>query len=463
MFSRPGMDITYYPDYMMSADELRDFYENVVDIEPFTTGPYTWTGYTCESLGTKCAVIDTTSPFQISVNFTLESSKGKISLEDADVLAILGSIEVKDDPKPATDDEDGWDDDTDDWNWDDEEEDPVPEEPADPLLEFWNGDWYGWWTVINCQGKYEELEGSWWDACAVIDIGSDYTGSIEIWDEDGSRDDILCDADISLSPDGTGEHGTMMSESGWFMDADLAHADWIIDPGLLDYDGMIMLDGSAEGEDSYDYAVFLRKWGERWDDVEAAEPEQLPYRYYDWYLPQIEAGRGMPDVIGEDGVEDGSIQIGGGKGGEAGAPTMSGDMTPYSRTVKDMWTEMESTITIGIPGGSWHTNDEGYDVIIVTKDGFKDDWYAPEFQIDVTDEESSTFASSFMWEDQKDIDGRTIGGIEMKGYSYTQSDRQWVAYYGKLPNGLWTTVRMVNRDADTAGEMDAMLDSISYS
>ena len=32
---------------------------------------------------------------------------------------------------------------------------------------------------------------------------------------------------------GTGEHGTMMSEGGWFTNVALEHADWIVDPGIV--------------------------------------------------------------------------------------------------------------------------------------------------------------------------------------------------------------------------------------
>ena len=31
------------------------------------------------------------------------------------------------------------------------------EEISDPLLEFWNGDWYGWWFMYGCKGSYEDL------------------------------------------------------------------------------------------------------------------------------------------------------------------------------------------------------------------------------------------------------------------------------------------------------------------
>ena len=89
-----------------------------------------------------------------------------------------------------------------------------------------------------------------------------------------------------MSEAGTGEFGTLMSEGGRFTDIDLEHADWIVDPGLLDYPDMIHISGYYEsGEDEYTYDIYLRPWGTYWDDV---TEEDLPYYYYDWYLPLIE-------------------------------------------------------------------------------------------------------------------------------------------------------------------------------
>lgn len=105
----------------------------------------------------------------------------------------------------------------------------------------------------------------------------------------------MVSASVSLSEAGTGEYGTMMSEGGWFTDIDLGHADWIVDPGLLDYEDMIHIDGYYEnGDDAFFYDIYLRPWGAYWDDMDA---EDQPYYYDDWYLPLIGAGKSMPDSI----------------------------------------------------------------------------------------------------------------------------------------------------------------------
>ena len=108
---------------------------------------------------------------------------------------------------------------------------------------------------------------------------------------------------VSLSEAGTGEYGTVMSEDGWFTNVAVEHADWIVDPGLLDYDDMICISGDYEdGDDEFHYDIYLRPWGLYWKDM---EEDAYPYRYNDWYLPLIDAGKSMPDAIGE-GVSEGN-------------------------------------------------------------------------------------------------------------------------------------------------------------
>ena len=187
----------------------------------------------------------------------------------------------------------------------------LPAPTGDALLDWWNGAWYGWWTMTGCSGAYESMAGQWWDACAVIDIGLDYTGNVTIWDEDYSRADPMSQATVTLNSAGVGEHGTVMSESGYFTNLPLEHADWIVDPAINsrfpDVENMICIEGWYEdGEDEFYYEVYLRPWGQLWDDFAADYPDDIPYYYDDWYLPLVEAGSAMPDVVGGEAVPSGS-------------------------------------------------------------------------------------------------------------------------------------------------------------
>lgn len=167
---------------------------------------------------------------------------------------------------------------------------------------WWRGDWYGWWVVENAGGNYSDLVDSYWDACARIEFLDDSNGHITIWDEDYTFDSATIEVDVSFGA-GTTENGCMMSESGYFWDAEVGHADWIVDPGastVSSIDHMIWIDGTYEdpdnGENWLDYSIYLRPWGMDWEDVRTMDTEGLPYddmmpkNYDSWYLPLISQG-----------------------------------------------------------------------------------------------------------------------------------------------------------------------------
>ncbi len=162
----------------------------------------------------------------------------------------------------------------------------------DSLLDWWNGSWYGYWIVSDCTGAYKDIEGGYWDICGLIDIG-EAGGSVTLWEEDMHRGEPLAIVDVSLSKDGTGEYGTMYSEGGWFWDSTIKHADWVVDPGLIDLEYTILIEGQYEDDEGgLEYACILRPWGQIWDDV---TEENTPDHYKDWYLPLLGEGKSMPD------------------------------------------------------------------------------------------------------------------------------------------------------------------------
>ena len=233
------------------------------------------------------------------------------------------------------------------------------EATGDALLDWWNGEWYGWWKMTDCSGSYESMENQWWDVCGVIELGADRTGTVTLWDEDYTKSDAMASAAVSLSDAGTGEHGTLTSEGGWFTDVALAHADWIVDPGLQELADIICIDGWYEnGDDAYRYEIYLRPWGLYWDDV---EEENRPYRYDDWYLPLIDAGESMPDRIGE-GAENGAAPDGDyGLSNEdaAGTATLEQMREAYAEIseLQRTYTYAMARETLGSDGIPWKDSD----------------------------------------------------------------------------------------------------------
>lgn len=93
--STPYVMISYYgPDNPM-FEPSKDFYEEGADLEPVTLGDYTWKGFTAKSLDTPIAILWTgeEGSDQLQLTICLENGS-KISLEDADVQAIIASINI---------------------------------------------------------------------------------------------------------------------------------------------------------------------------------------------------------------------------------------------------------------------------------------------------------------------------------------------------------------------------------
>lgn len=143
-----------------------------------------------------------------------------------------------------------------------------------------------------------EMEGTWWDACANLEIDSDGDAYLVVWDEDTSREDPLGEAEMSVWV----EDGELWFESydGWLMAEGLDYCEWSGHTNEMDYpDVMCFIGEYDDGDVVVEYLFFLRPWGTVWSDAEEANPDDLPYYYYDWYLPLIEAGEGRaPSTIG---------------------------------------------------------------------------------------------------------------------------------------------------------------------
>lgn len=186
----------------------------------------------------------------------------------------------------------------------DTEAETTPSQILTPAQEYWSGDWYGWWIVTNASG--DAFDGwddgtYWWDCCARIEIEESGDGIMILWDEDGSADDIMDGLEVQIS-DGGYAQGRMKSVSGCFWDCEMGSADWLVDPDPTVYDHLIVIEGTYTDPEDYfsyfDYAIYLRPWGMDWPDVAGEKPDYLPEYYDSWYLPAIEAGIAMPDVIG---------------------------------------------------------------------------------------------------------------------------------------------------------------------
>ena len=153
---------------------------------------------------TAFALTDTTNEVEVSFGTLFGSKTGKVTIDPSTLSRETPAGGAAGDAAPS--DESGI-------------SLPAPTaETSDMRLNWWNGDWYGWWLMEDCSGYYADMgmEGSSWDICGNIDIGEDYMGTFTLWDEDFTRAEPMVSAAVSLSEDGTTEYGTIMSEGGYF-------------------------------------------------------------------------------------------------------------------------------------------------------------------------------------------------------------------------------------------------------
>ena len=95
IFTNPLVTITYYgPDTTYFS--AKSLFDDAEDIAGFTLGDYDWTGYTYTALGdAKTVMLETTKgDISITAYFLTETDGEKLSVEDADIQAILASIQV---------------------------------------------------------------------------------------------------------------------------------------------------------------------------------------------------------------------------------------------------------------------------------------------------------------------------------------------------------------------------------
>jgi hypothetical protein len=172
-------------------------------------------------------------------------------------------------------------------------------------LAWWDGDWYGYWTVVSADDPYIDMKGEVWDCYAIINAYDDDTATIFVFDDDISIGEVY--VDIGFDGYGYGIMGAAISTGGSLFGGVVEYEDWTISPGNSDYEDMIEIDEWHEDSDGdrFRYKVYLRPWGTLWDDVPSAE--RPPY-YDDWYL-------GVRDMTMDDAIDSLSGDSGSSAGG----------------------------------------------------------------------------------------------------------------------------------------------------
>lgn len=86
---------------------------------------------------------------------------------------------------------------------------------------------------------------------------------------------------------------------------------------------------------------------------------------------------------------------------------------------------------------------------------------APRIQFEIIDADS---VDSYMGDatELEELEGRTIGGIDMQGRYYKLWGMYWTEYYGELPDGYWMSVKISKTSIDPGSDGSNILDSVTF-
>ncbi|MCQ2558597.1 MAG: hypothetical protein MJ135_05685, partial [Oscillospiraceae bacterium] len=136
----------------------------------------------------------------------------------------------------------------------------IPEEPDEEsyneVQKGWNGYWYGWWSISNATGLWEEAATS-KDICAQIYVDENGNGTLILWDEDTLKEDTMATVKF------TANEADAVSVSGNFMLSEVAPEAWVFSYDGNGYENLITITGQhyEELDGSFDYMITLRPWG----------------------------------------------------------------------------------------------------------------------------------------------------------------------------------------------------------
>lgn len=172
------------------------------------------------------------------------------------------------------------------------------------VQKYWNGDWYGWLSIL-ATGGWDEFNDTTYDACGRIEVDENGDGTCTLWystDDGDTFAEPTGVIEIHIDENIGGEHGTMVSTGGWMFISD--HPSGVIKEGeiMSEPDEVYSPDCiyiSCEHEDEYGTVsplFALRPWGYTWeDDVFYDEMTKTMPGFFDWYIPLIEEGWAQPD------------------------------------------------------------------------------------------------------------------------------------------------------------------------
>lgn len=172
---------------------------------------------------------------------------------------------------------------------------------TDDEINWWTGPWYGWTVYSSAEGDFAHLADTAQDIIGFIDTDG-YNGSAEVWYYNQTTSETLAKVAGHFVRD---QENRACFVSGFQQySSDLkSNEQWIMlsdDPVAPDVPNLIVVHASYEDQsnpkNNYSYYVFLRPWGQSWEDVSGENrPASFPYTemlplHYDWYMEKVRLG-----------------------------------------------------------------------------------------------------------------------------------------------------------------------------
>ena len=147
-------------------------------------------------------------------------------------------------------------------------------------LAWWDGAWYGWLNVLEGKGTFSGMEDEDDDCYAFVDMNSDGSGTLYLWDDYAEIGTIEIYVDLS---EGDGMMGELTTVSGTLFSQDVEDGAFFVDPADEDVDNLFYIydDVRTSNDDYARYEIYLRPWGISWDDMDSS---LWPFYYSDWYI-----------------------------------------------------------------------------------------------------------------------------------------------------------------------------------
>ena len=157
---------------------------------------------------------------------------------------------------------------------------PATGESLPEGLAWWDGSWYGWINVLEGHGAFSGLESEDGDCYAFIDMNSDGSGTLYMWDDYVEMGTLEIFVDLN---EGDGPMGELKPVSGTLFSQEVSDGDFYCDPADEDYDNLFYIydDVRTSNDDYARYEIYLRPWGTVWDDMPSS---MQPMYYSDWYI-----------------------------------------------------------------------------------------------------------------------------------------------------------------------------------